>query len=246
MTKREQLIEQYEDAVFALVMDKIAASEGEKYLRLNRQLKDDPTAEVPENVRRQAEKAIGRAFRKARTTSIAKIFCNVVNKVAVFFLAISMVFATAFTAFADFRESTYHFVMRMFDDHFEYEFSERTPIANEKNISIEPEWIPNGYSFVTEGSDSMSSWKRYMDEKGNYLSIRLTQLNAAGIDFTDSEETLVSWASIQGFEITIFRGNFLQAIIPVPNSKQMIHIVASSPDFSQEDLIKIAESLISD
>ena len=36
MTKREQLIEQYEDAAFALVMDKIAASEGEKYLRLNR------------------------------------------------------------------------------------------------------------------------------------------------------------------------------------------------------------------
>ena len=45
MTKREQLRERYEEAAFALAMDKIAASEGENYLKLNSRLKGDPAAE---------------------------------------------------------------------------------------------------------------------------------------------------------------------------------------------------------
>lgn len=34
MTKREQLIEQYEDALFALLMDSVAEEEGKRLLNL--------------------------------------------------------------------------------------------------------------------------------------------------------------------------------------------------------------------
>lgn len=47
MTKREQLIEQYEDALFALLMDSVAEEEGKKAIELNERLKADPEAEVP-------------------------------------------------------------------------------------------------------------------------------------------------------------------------------------------------------
>ena len=45
MTKREQLIEQYEDALFALLMDSVAEEEGKKAIELNERLKADPEAD---------------------------------------------------------------------------------------------------------------------------------------------------------------------------------------------------------
>ena len=47
MTKREQLREEYEDALFALMMDEFAVAEGEKALEENVRLKIDPVFVVP-------------------------------------------------------------------------------------------------------------------------------------------------------------------------------------------------------
>lgn len=41
MTRREELQEAYEDAMFALLMDYVAESEGEKALEENRVLQED-------------------------------------------------------------------------------------------------------------------------------------------------------------------------------------------------------------
>ena len=42
MTKREKLLEQYEDALFSLLMDEFAESEGKAALEENARLKADP------------------------------------------------------------------------------------------------------------------------------------------------------------------------------------------------------------
>lgn len=56
MRNRDKLVEQYEDALFALLMDEVARSEGEAALLLNEQLQNDPNAEVPEEIRDRCEK----------------------------------------------------------------------------------------------------------------------------------------------------------------------------------------------
>lgn len=245
MTKREQLIEQYEDAAFSLVMDKVAASEGEKYLRLNRQLKDDPTAEVPENVMRRAEKTIGKAFRKTRTISAAKTFCNVVNKVAVLFLTISMVFATAFTASADFRASTYSFVMRVFDDHYEYGFDSKTEYNEVKSYTtFNLGWIPQGYSFCqgVRGTDSYS--ETYQNFSGGYLIVSLVALGANGVAGTDAEGVIQYQGIINGRNVIIYENNCYNITIPIAESRQVLHVIASSQELPLESVRKIIESLV--
>ena len=248
MTKREQLIDQYEDAAFALVMDKIAVSEGEKYLRLNSQLKDDPTAEVPEIVRRRAERTIGKAFRKARTASGAKTFFNVVNKVAVFFLVISMVFATAFTASADFRASTYSFVMKVFDDHFEYGFENKLVKHNVTNpyTTFELGWVPDGYSFVEKASDSSSYRESYQDKEGNSLMIWLVELGVSGIDSIDNENATIYQETINGYNVTIFEKGYYYATVPIPESLQVLQIIATSHELSVNFINRIIEALVLD
>ena len=42
MTQKEQLWENYEDAVFAILMDAVAEQEGEKGLQLMEELEHDP------------------------------------------------------------------------------------------------------------------------------------------------------------------------------------------------------------
>lgn len=47
MTKHEKLQEQYEDALFALLMEEFAAEEGKSALEENERLKCDPAFDVP-------------------------------------------------------------------------------------------------------------------------------------------------------------------------------------------------------
>ena len=47
MTRREKLQEQYEDALFALLMDDLAVEEGKKAYEENERLKADSSFEVP-------------------------------------------------------------------------------------------------------------------------------------------------------------------------------------------------------
>ena len=56
MANRETRKEQYEDALFALLMDEMAQEDGEELLRLNEALKQDPNAAVPEAVHHRCEK----------------------------------------------------------------------------------------------------------------------------------------------------------------------------------------------
>ena len=48
MNRKEQLQEQYEDALFALLMDDMMEEEGRQLLEENERLKQEPSAAVPE------------------------------------------------------------------------------------------------------------------------------------------------------------------------------------------------------
>ena len=58
MTSHEYLVENYEDALFALLMDSVAEAEGAEALLLNEELKKAPSAEVPKAVCDRCEKTI--------------------------------------------------------------------------------------------------------------------------------------------------------------------------------------------
>ena len=60
MTQKEQLWENYEDAVFAILMDAVAEQEGEKGLQLMEELEHDPSAQVRDEQNRQKEQPANR------------------------------------------------------------------------------------------------------------------------------------------------------------------------------------------
>ena len=50
MTRREMLMEQYEDALFALIMDEVAEVEGQKAIEENQRLKESGELVIPKEV----------------------------------------------------------------------------------------------------------------------------------------------------------------------------------------------------
>ena len=56
MTRREKLQENFEDALFALLMEEVAEQEGQRLLEENEKLKRDPESTVPPEVDRRCLK----------------------------------------------------------------------------------------------------------------------------------------------------------------------------------------------
>ena len=115
MNRREQLIENYEDALFAVLMDKVAEEEGAKLREENRRLKEDPDAAVPEHVDAVARETIRKAFAGQKRRSALKTIGRVVNKVAVVVLICSVLFATAYAAFPEVQLRTLNLLIQSSD-----------------------------------------------------------------------------------------------------------------------------------
>lgn len=112
MTNREKLKENYEDALFALLMDEVAQREGERALELNRQLQSDPNAAVPEDIQRHCEETIRIAFTKKQRR---KNFGKVLKMLAVAAVVGALMFTAAFAASEKFRASTLNALMTVLD-----------------------------------------------------------------------------------------------------------------------------------
>ena len=72
MTKREELVETYEDALFALLMDEVAQIEGEEAIQLNNELLADSKYAVPETVQRRCKRTIQREFARENRKKLGK------------------------------------------------------------------------------------------------------------------------------------------------------------------------------
>ena len=121
MTDHERLREQYEDALFALLMEGVAESEGEEALRLNEELKKDPNAEVPKDVQKRCEKTIRSAFAQSSSEPPGGLR-PMAHKVAVVAVLGGLMFTAAFALSEDVRVATLNALIQVMDDRTEITF----------------------------------------------------------------------------------------------------------------------------
>lgn len=124
MTNREQLYENYEDALFAILMDDLAETEGERLLELNQQLQDDPDAAIPDEVRQRCIAVINREFaKKKRAASVQR--AKKALKILPWAVVIAMaLMAIAFAAFPSFRTGVLNIIKATSNDHTSWSFQE--------------------------------------------------------------------------------------------------------------------------
>ena len=145
MTRQELLVEQYEDALFALIMDKVAEVEGQKAIEENQRLKESGEVVIPEELNRRCKQTIRCKTAEKHLKRYGRGFGKVLNKVAIVALMALLLFTTAFATSESFRVKTLNFVMEVFDDRTEIKFVPKDTAADSTAVpEITAGWLPEG------------------------------------------------------------------------------------------------------
>lgn len=216
MTDRKRLLDNYEDALFALMMDELAEQEGQRLLEENERLKQDPAAAIPEDVDKRCLKTIKRTFARKHHMEVMRLVSAMFRKVAVFAFVVMIMYGTAYAAFPEVRTRTLNLLIEMSDVSVRLTLDESDDSANPGN-SVETASgdgilrgyrlppTPAGFEILTMGSTSMSGWIRYTDnqKKSIYISISAAENMVRNRDSEDVD-------SIESIQIHSYDGLIIE------------------------------------
>ena len=243
MTKRELLQEQYEDALFALLMDELAVSEGISALEENERLFNNTNSEVPLDVQKRCLKKISACFNKQHMHKAKRITFRVINKVAIIVLLGVVLFTTAFAASPTFRINALNLAIEVFDDRTEFSFvSEENELQSLENTSIIVNWLPDGYTLESCNGGSKNLWNVYKTINGGQLEITV-YLGPNSVVGFDTEDAYVEDIVVQGFDAMYVEKETVKQIIWADTVQGLVWEVYGI-DLSKENLFQIAENLI--
>ena len=211
MTRHEELRDNYEDALFALLMDEFAEREGERLLEENERLKLDPDIVISDELDKRCIKTIDRTFAKGKRRKVKYAAYRMISRVAVAVLAVVVLFGTAYAAFPEVRIRTLNLIIELSDQAASLTLERaNNSMQNDDGASAElnedgtlrgyrlPE-IPEGFELEYDSNTSVSTRIRYTNAYG--ISIGFSVIAARGtalnVDTENAEE--VKNISIHGY-----------------------------------------------
>ena len=243
MTRQEILREQYEDALFALLMDRMICAEGERLLEENERLKSDPNAEIPEKLMKRCRKVIAREYAKKHFTSVKQFSVKLFQRVAIVALTGMLFFTGVLAASETLRNSTINLIVEAFEDHTNYRFDG----LQEEDFMLEFEvgWIPEGFVLKDQVHGQHSAYTYYTGNNSEALAIDLTAISESGNTGVDTENAIKENLDIKGRTATLVTKDYLELIIPIPERTQLLVIALWTNDFliGREEVIRIAENI---
>ncbi len=242
MKQKEELWENYEDAVFTILMETVAEQEGQKALQLMQELKHDPSAQVPEEVQKKAKKTIRKAFAAQKREPIKHFAFKAVQRIIVAVLVVVATTTCVFAAFPEVRANLHNLLIRVYEDHTKFSYSEQR-YGDEyasADFTIEPGWLPDGFVLSGEGQIDSLIYKDY--ENMNNAKFSIIKKVMDGSLLVDSENTKETKIIIQQYEATLIeKEDWKCLVIPMPKEDKIVYF--ESNGVSSEDIIRIAENL---
>lgn len=181
LTYEEKLQEQYEDALFALMMHNFAVQQGEKYMEENERLKQDPEAAMPEDMERRCLETIETELNKKGKIVHIHSFKRVITYVAAAIILVTLLVGGAIAVSDEFRVEVINFLMEMDDEKATFQFvSEEesdtfsilpTPASDSEMPDIEVAWMAEGFIRATPEKDQFHSSIEYVDADGDTIII---------------------------------------------------------------------------
>ena len=249
MTRKERLREQYEDALFALIMEEAAEAEGQKALEENRRLRDSGELAIPDGLLQRCHRAIAKGFAGQELRRVGRGVSRVVTKVALVALVGMLLLTTVFAASEDFRVKTLNLALEIFEDHTEITLTPDESIIASSVDSVVPQltagWVPDGFALVEEGENSAMAWKEFQNEEaGTQISITVFNLRTGrmSVDTEDAEMLPVQINGADAFIINDTEDEIIQIIWQEDAASEwLIYVVGMG--VSEEMLMKTAESI---
>lgn len=169
MTKQEMLYEQYNDALFRLLMHSVAQHQGQQYQEENQALKAQEGG-PSETAKRRCLRTISRQVRRGHARAAARTASRVLSKAAVVMLLVISCLTAAFAVSPVFRSDALRWAVATFGDHAEYRFNQTEGGVQYQGIEVG--WLPEGYELVRSGYQMRQS----KDVMSNQLTVRNKEL----------------------------------------------------------------------
>ena len=192
MTRREKLIDNYEDALFAVLMDKVAEEEGAKLREENQQLQNDPEAAVPEHVDAVARQTIRKAFAGQNRRSALHVARRVVNAVAMIVLICSALFVVAYAAFPEVQLRTLNLLIQSSDVASKFSLVKENEVdePDDGGLVLCGYSLPKlgGFSVQGKDEDKHGGWIKYENAENATIRISISTSKTKYIDTEDVDE----------------------------------------------------------
>ena len=247
MNRKEQLQEQYEDALFALLMDDMMEEEGRQLLEENERLKQEPSAAVPEEVNARCIKTINRAFTRKRCRSVGRVTYKVFNKVAMAAVVCALLFVTACAVSPELRVNTLNFLIEVSDvattltlggEADRQDTGSVTLTSGEEVLLLGyriPE-VPEGFFVDYEDATRSDAVIQYIrGDETIYFSV--TQVNRGDQYMVDTEDAQVTNIQVGGYD-----GLFIEKIYQLDNGGTLDSAIAVWGDTEQSTFVYVEGS----
>lgn len=250
MTRREQLQEQYEEAYFALLMDDLAAEEGERAKAEHEALLSDPGSAVPEDVRLRCLKSIKRSFASRRAGRAARFTGKLFRRIAAVSVIALVLCAAVLASSETARAAALKFAVSAFSDRTEITLSETEDLPDSGGLcpDLEVGWTPGGFAPADSGVSRAASWRTFEDRDGHVLHIALIRLGAAGVMSVDSEDCETEHIQINGQPAELMTKNteqeaYRQIVLPLEDLDAVLYMACFCDEVSDEELMKTAANV---
>ena len=210
MTRLERLYENYEDALFSLLMEDVAEAEGRAALEENERLKSDPSAALSKGLRRKLMGAIRRGFAVQDLRRAGRISVKVIGKVAILVLAFVLSFSIAFAASAEVREAAAEWIISTYEDHLKIVIEDNDAFRNDEeqgssrqdkigNVEVDIGWLPSDMELFRSSRGENYIILDYRDRAGTMrFRVWLSAADDGEIVSIDTENAQLSFMNIQG------------------------------------------------
>lgn len=261
MTHREKLVEQYEDALFELLMDEVAQMEGEQAIQLNEKLNADPQYAVPESVQRRCEKTIRSSLAKQGHKRVGKRAFKVFQHISVAVMTIMLLFTTAFAVSEPVRRWSLNALLTINEEFGEIRFTEdrtvQTPPPADSDLeyhyNIGLEYVPEGYE-VEDGRVSSigNNSVTYMDENEREIRVSVYPFSSAGVYHFDTEDADIQSVPIQGNDALLITKqveatgeieSYTERSVIWTDSIQQFLINVYASSLAEEEVLQVAEGV---
>ena len=238
MEARKDLLEQYEDAVFALALDAIAAEEGEALLRENERLMADPDFRIPAPADLRCRKTIVRGFRRQRRKRMLCATGRTLRRVSLVVCVVLLLFTGVYAVRPEKRPIRTYWIPYFVKNGIGRVF---TSSDVDSQLPYEFDMIPEGFTLNAVGSNGVNYWKYYTD--GNDRRIELDEVDAAyGATFNISTRRLCDGIQVNGNEgVLAVTDNWIRA--QLMDQEHQIFIDVTFYGLGREEVLHVLSGL---
>lgn len=229
MATRKELLDKYEDAQFALLIDEIMEQQGAELNEMKQQLKQDPAAAVPLDVRERSMETICKAYEEREQKQKARRIRTTIRT-----LMIAAIVATLLltSVSADFRLAAKNFVYELTELAAELMFDFGDSAETHDGEVIMGYFIPalpKDFELVDATETDHSVRRKYFSEDG-FVMIRIVEDDGSGFSYgTDAENGESKTERINQFDVLIIEGdNRIQFLLSDKDAQKHIEITSTT------------------